>query len=196
MVEELERIYKMLTSADKVGWGSIDGVSLEDARKDSDLAKAGELKGLKLNLVEGEILVFPAVDKVRVYPRSINGGKPIIYVSCVRGATRVDHLPVGALRRKPASKYEKYDEEVAKLAADVNPLGAVLLDNAACFNDLDRVVKLCEAQFVKVIKKVEIHLQSFDKDGKPKDGEFYIQSAWTLAKLTEKELAEFRKALK
>ncbi len=160
-------------------WAGVKSFSFAECGESDDAKACGELKGLKVSLVVGEVLEFDDLAHVKLYLRSFKSGSKALYISCLRNGERVDHLPVALFRRKPASKCPTYDDEVAKLAPGVNPLGAKLLDNAVCFNDLDRVKELCKAGKVTVTSKLKIHLQSFDDSGKPKDGEFYEQDCWT-----------------
>lgn len=174
----MENKYKTLLRKEDA-WAGVKSFSLEQARGNKDLCDLGELKGLKVSLVPGETIEFDDAEHVGLFPREFKSGSKALYISCIRNGSYVDHLPVAIFRRKPAGKYVEYDAEAAKLGRDVNPVGAQLLDNAVCLNDLDRVALLCKLGKITVKAKVKIHLQSFDGEGKPKDGEFYEQDCWT-----------------
>ena len=160
-------------------WAGVEAVSLNDC----DAAECGEFKGLAVSFKEGDVLEFLGEDTIKVYVREING-RNVLYVPCIRNGERIDHVPVAMFRRKPASSWEKFQEEVDEcFDPKVNPLGLALVDNGRCLNDLDRVRLLARTGKVRVGKEFAVHCQRF-KDGKPIEA-WYEQKTWAYSALVK-----------
>ena len=155
---------------------NVEGIHLnEDTLK--TFADCGLFKGYAVAFKEGDVLTFDDLEHAFVFPIK-QRATTVLYVSCIKNRKEQIVIPLSIFRRKPSPKYEKYEEEKAVYEQDDNLLGQRLGNNLTCTNDLDRLAALCETGEIRISGVYDIHLQSFDKDGNPVDGKFYIQKAY------------------
>ena len=155
---------------------NVEGIHLnEDTLK--TFADCGLFKGYAVAFKEGDVLTFDDLEHAFVFPIK-QRATTVLYVSCIKNRKEQIVIPLSIFRRKPSPKYEKYEEEKAIYEQDDNLLGQRLGNNLTCTNDLDRLAVLCETGEIRISGVYDIHLQSFDKDGTPVDGKFYIQKAY------------------
>lgn len=127
----------------------------------SEWLECGE-KGIPFEFFDGEIVMLPPFEKIRMWGRREKIGKktfPILYTAVDSDRQGAVEMPLSILRRMPALK-----DEIAKLM-EGNAFGAPLLSK---MSDIKRLAKLSQLAGTNPIRVTDapFHTNDFDANGK------------------------------
>lgn len=119
-------------------------------------------KGVPFEFFDGEIIMLPPFEKIRIWGRHEKIGKktfPILYTAIESDRQGAVEMPLSILRRIPALK-----DEIAKLM-NGNAFGAPLLSK---MSDIKRLAKLSQLAGTNpiVVTDAPFHTNDFDDKGK------------------------------
>lgn len=153
-------------------------MSYADAIKNAAMRSLGEGKGIGFSFLEGEVIVFPALDQAFPWTKEFSK-QEILYItgySMLR--KRFLDIPLATFRRRPAGEGEA--EEFFD-----NSLRPLTCELAECGYDLDRFRVLCTVRAIKCDSVIRTYHQPvFEKhdDGTytRKEGEFRPMTCFSI----------------